>query len=115
MRWQQERLMDEDDPEFQKWNAEHQAKLKKKLIDDIKKKLKKGEITMDQVLAAKERYETNQLKKKLEREKREKLREDRLREKLTREWGPRIAEAELKYPEYRKRRLAEMKRQQRSS
>ena len=115
MRWQQERLMDEDDPEFQKWNAEHQAKLKKKLIDDIKKKLKKGEVTMDQVLAAKERYETNQLKKKLEREKREKLREDRLREKLTREWGPRIAEAELKYPEYRKRRLAEMKRQQRSS
>ena len=105
MRWQQERLMDEDDPDFQKWKTEHNAKKKKKFLDDLKKRVKKGEITVEQIIEAKKKNDAE----KLEKQKAQELKRQKLREIAIQRYGPKFVEVEERWPEYKKKRLAEMR------
>ena len=97
--------MDEDDPDFQKWKTEHNAKKKKKFLDDLKKRVKKGEITVEQIIEAKKKNDAA----KLEKQKAQELKRQKLREIAIQRYGPKFVEVEERWPEYKKKRLAEMR------
>lgn len=113
MRWQQERLMDQDDPDHQEWLKELNAKKRKKFLDDLKKRVKKGELTVEQIIEAKNKYEAEKERKKKIKDEFDQKIMKLVNQRGEERYGPRIWKAYSEYPEYKKKRLAEMRNQRR--
>ncbi len=105
--------MDQDDPDHQEWLKELNAKKRKKFLDDLKKRVKKGELTVEQIIEAKNKYEAEKERKKKIKDEFDQKIMKLVNQRGEERYGPRIWKAYSEYPEYKKKRLAEMRNQRR--